>query len=83
MMASLWAVVGLATCVLTLAMPRIYESTASIIAPKEIVANPLLGSLVAATGMLQQAPGISTPSLTPNRDLRQLPARQRFWKGST
>ena len=69
MIAGLWAVVALATCVLTLLMPRIYESTASIIAPKEIVANPLLGTLVAATGALQQAPGSSTPSLTPNRDL--------------
>lgn len=69
MIGGLWAVVALVTCVLTLLMPRVYESTASIIAPKEIVANPLLGSLVAATGALQQAPGSSTPSLTPNRDL--------------
>jgi uncharacterized protein involved in exopolysaccharide biosynthesis len=69
MIGGLWAVVALVTCVLTLLMPRIYESTASIIAPKEIVANPLLGTLVAATGALQQAPGSSTPSLTPNRDL--------------
>jgi uncharacterized protein involved in exopolysaccharide biosynthesis len=69
MIAALWAVVALVTCVLTLLMPRIYESTASVIAPKEIVGNPLLGTLVAATGALQQAPGMSTPSLTPNRDL--------------
>jgi tyrosine-protein kinase Etk/Wzc len=69
MIAGLWAAVVLVTLVVTLLMPRIYESTASIIAPKEVTGSGFLGGIVAATSLLQQTPGASTPSLTPNRDL--------------
>jgi uncharacterized protein involved in exopolysaccharide biosynthesis len=69
MIGGLWAVAVLVTFVVTLLMPRIYESTASIIAPKEVTGSGFLGGIVAATSLLQQTPGTSTPSLTPNRDL--------------
>jgi uncharacterized protein involved in exopolysaccharide biosynthesis len=56
------------TFVWTLRTPRIYESTAALIAPKE--GSGLLGGLAVASGMLpQQMPGPSVPSLTPNRDM--------------
>jgi uncharacterized protein involved in exopolysaccharide biosynthesis len=58
-----------ATLVITLMSPRIYESSASVIAPKEGSGSNLLGGLAAATGLVQQLPGLSLPSLTPNRDL--------------
>lgn len=69
-----WMVAGL--CVVALAATfawtrlsaKIYESTATVIAPKEGGGGGLLGSL-AASGLLQQVPGLSIPSLTPNRDL--------------
>jgi uncharacterized protein involved in exopolysaccharide biosynthesis len=58
-----------ATLVATLLSPRIYESSASVIAPKEGSGSSLLGGLAAASGLVQQLPGASLPSLTPNRDL--------------
>src|SRR5215831_662187 len=69
MIGGLWAAAVLVTLVVTLLMHRIYESTASIIAPKEVTSSGFLGGIVAATSLLQQTPGTSTPSLTPNRDL--------------
>jgi uncharacterized protein involved in exopolysaccharide biosynthesis len=65
---ALGVVVVLATLLITLLSPRIYESAASVIAPKEVAANSLLGGL-AVTGLVQQLPNLSLPSLTPNRDL--------------
>ena len=50
--------------------PKTYESTATLVAPKESPGTGLLGSLVVGSGMLQQMPGVmSIPSLTSNRDL--------------
>jgi len=50
--------------------PRIYESTATLVAPKESTGSGMLGGLVLASGLLQQVPGLlSMPSLTSNRDL--------------
>src|SRR5262245_18630287 len=52
----------------SISTPKIYESTATILVPREGNSNLLTG-LAAATGLLQQVPGLSVPSLTPNRDL--------------
>jgi uncharacterized protein involved in exopolysaccharide biosynthesis len=64
----LFAVAFLATLLATLISPRVYESTASVIAPKEGTSG-VLGALPAALGLVQQLPSASWPSLTPNRDL--------------
>jgi len=58
----------LATFVVTQRMPRIYESTATLMAPREGGGLGLLGNL-GLSGLVQQVPGLSVPSLTPNRDL--------------
>jgi uncharacterized protein involved in exopolysaccharide biosynthesis len=69
-----WLIVGicvisaLATFIVTVRTPKIFESTATLLAPKEGVSTGLLGGL-AATGLLQQAAGAHVPSLTPNRDI--------------
>ncbi len=69
MILSLFAAALLVTAVVSLKLPRVYESTAAVIAPKEGSGSTLLGGLAAASGVLQQVSGISLPSLTPNRDL--------------
>ena len=61
-------VIIVTTLVATLMSPRIYESTASVIAPKEGAGSNVLGGL-ALTGLVLQGPSLSLPSLTPNRDL--------------
>ena len=51
-------------------LPKVYESTATLVVPKEGAGTGLAG--LAASGLLQQVPGLSIPSLpsfTPNRDL--------------
>jgi len=51
-------------------MPKMYESNATVVAPKEGAATGIAG--LAASGLLQQVPGLTLPSLpsfTPNRDL--------------
>jgi len=51
-------------------LPKVYESTTTRVAPKEGTGTGLAG--LAASGLLQQVPGLSIPSLpsfTPNRDL--------------
>ncbi len=58
----------LTTFVVSILTPRVYESTATLIAPKEGGAGGPLSGLV-ASGLLQQVPGLSIPSLTPNRDI--------------
>src|SRR2546428_3025499 len=60
--------IGLAIAlVITLTTPKVNESTATLITPKEGGNVGILG--LGATGLLQQIPGLSLPSLTPNRDL--------------
>ena len=60
--------IGLAIAlVITLTTPKVYESTATLITPKEGGNVGILG--LGATGLLQQIPGLSLPSLAPNRDL--------------
>lgn len=69
-----WLIAGIcvvtivASFIMTVRTPKVYESTATLLAPKEGAASGLLGGL-AATGILQQAGGANVPSLTPNRDM--------------
>jgi uncharacterized protein involved in exopolysaccharide biosynthesis len=56
-----------AATVITMTSAKIYESTATLLAPREGGSN-LLGGL-ATWGVLQQVPGSSVPSLAPNRDM--------------
>jgi uncharacterized protein involved in exopolysaccharide biosynthesis len=70
-----WMIVGVcavttsATFAASSLLPKMYRSTATIIAPKEGSGSNLLGGIAAASGLLQQVPGYSLPSLSPNRDL--------------
>jgi uncharacterized protein involved in exopolysaccharide biosynthesis len=57
----------LGTLIYMLYAPKIYESTTTLLLPKEGAGSGLLSAL-AASGLAQQLPGISLPSLTPNRD---------------
>jgi tyrosine-protein kinase Etk/Wzc len=69
-----WLVVGLClvavltTFGVTITTPKIYESTVTILVPKEGGATGLLGGIV-GSGLLQQVQGVSLPSFTPNRDM--------------
>jgi len=68
---ALCAAAGILTFAVSKLMPKVYESTATVVVPKEGAASGLLGGL-AVSGLLQQTPGMSIPSLpsfTPNRDL--------------
>lgn len=58
----------LAALVITLRTPKVYESTATLLTPKEGGGGGLF-SAIAASGVFQQLPGVSVPSLTPNRDV--------------
>lgn len=58
----------IAAFVFSLLSPKIYESTATMLVPKEGGGGNLLSAL-AASGLGQQISGVSIPSLTPNRDL--------------
>ena len=68
-----WLIVGfclavlIATVALTAVTPKLYESTTTLLTPKEGSMNLLSGLAVA--GLFQQVPGLSPPSLTPNRDM--------------
>ena len=74
-----WLVLGiciavvLVTFVVTITTPKVYESTTTILVPKEGVGAGLLGGLAASglaqSGLVQQVAGISLPSFTPNRDM--------------
>jgi len=58
----------LAALILGLISPKIYQSTVTILIPKESGAGGFLSSL-AGSDIAQRIAGISLPSLTPNRDL--------------
>jgi uncharacterized protein involved in exopolysaccharide biosynthesis len=67
---ALCAAASVLTFAVSKLMPKIYESTATVVAPKEGAVSGLAG--LAASGLLQQIPAVSIPSLpslTPNRDL--------------
>lgn len=57
-----------AALIFSLLSPKIYESTATILMPKEGSGSGLL-SVIGASSLAQQIGGISIPSLTPNRDI--------------
>ena len=61
------ATVGV-TLVVTVASPKTYQSEAALLVPRE---GGVVGGLSAlpVSGLLQQIPGLSLPSLTPNRDM--------------
>lgn len=64
-------VVIISALVTMLSMPKTYESTVALLAPKETAGGSLLGGL-AGSGLLPVpglSVGLSIPSLTPNRDM--------------
>jgi len=66
----LCVVAVLATLGYSLWVPKIYESTATILAPDERGARNLgLATALAASGVVQSMPGLSMPSMTPQRDI--------------
>ena len=58
----------LAAAVVTLVSPKIYESTASLLVPKENTGSGFLAGMQ-ASAMLQQFSGLTGTSVTPNRDM--------------
>ena len=66
----LYVIAVLATMGYSLWLPKIYESTATILAPDERGIRGLgLASALATSGVAQAVPGLSIPSLTPQRDM--------------
>jgi len=64
-----WALALVAGLIITLAMSRVYQSVATVLAPRESRADGLLSGLAAVSGLLVQMPSVGVPSLTPNRDV--------------
>jgi tyrosine-protein kinase Etk/Wzc len=69
MIATLGVVALVIAFVISMLLPKTYDSVATVLAPKEGAASGLLPGLTASSGLLQQVVGLSLPSLTPNRDL--------------
>src|SRR5262245_7280892 len=65
---SLCLVAIVATLGVSLWLPKVYRSTATVLVPRESGPGGFLGSL-ASSGLLQQIPVLSLPSLAPNRDM--------------
>ena len=66
----LYIIAVVATMGYSLWMPKIYESTATILAPDERGGRSLgLATALAASGVAQAVPGLSMASLTPQRDI--------------
>lgn len=60
----------LATMAVSLWLPKIYESTVTILTPDERGSRNLgLMTALAASGVAQSVPGLSIPSMTPQRDI--------------
>ena len=60
----------LATMGYSLSLPKIYESTATILTPDERGSSGLgLATAAAASGIAQSIPGLLMPSMTPQRDI--------------
>src|SRR5207249_4970945 len=68
LVAAVCVVTVAATFLLTIFQPKVYESSVALIAPREGTGTNLLVGLTAGANTLQ-LPGLSLPSLTPNRDL--------------
>jgi tyrosine-protein kinase Etk/Wzc len=84
-----WLIVGL--CVIavllslgySLQLPKIYESTATILASPEGPRGGLgLASALAASGVMQSVGGLALPSLTPQRDMLLGLLKSRTMAGS-
>jgi uncharacterized protein involved in exopolysaccharide biosynthesis len=58
----------LVTAIFTLISPKIFESTASLLVPKENTGSGFLAGMQ-ASAMLQQFSGLTGTSVTPNRDM--------------
>jgi uncharacterized protein involved in exopolysaccharide biosynthesis len=74
--ARLWLIAGLstvavlATLAYSLWLPKVYESTVTILTPDERGGRSLgLATALAASGISQSIPGLSIPSMTPQRDI--------------
>ena len=66
----LFLIVVLATMGYSLWLPKIYESTATMLTPDERGGRSLgLATALATAGVAQAVPGLSLPSLTPQRDI--------------
>jgi tyrosine-protein kinase Etk/Wzc len=60
----------LATMGYSLWLPKVYESTATLLTPDERGGRGLgLATALAASGIVQSFPGLSIPSMTPQRDI--------------
>ena len=57
----------LTTLIVTIRMPKVFMSTTTLLIPREGASGGILSGL-GASGLLQQLPEMSLPSLTPNRD---------------
>ena len=57
----------LTTLIVTIRMPKVFMSTTTLLIPREGASGGILSGL-GASGLLQQVPEMSLPSLTPNRD---------------
>lgn len=68
MIGALCTVALAAAAVFSLVSPRVYEATATLLAPKEGPGGGLLGG-AAVSALLREVPGLAIPSLTPNRDM--------------
>jgi uncharacterized protein involved in exopolysaccharide biosynthesis len=64
----MWGVSVATALVLSAITPKVYESMATLVAPRESNVDGILGGLATAMAV-QQIPGRTSPSLTPNRDL--------------
>src|SRR5213592_3694526 len=58
----------LSVFVITVTSPKVYESTTTLLAPKESVPSGFVGGLV-ASGLPQQPSGLAMPSLSQNREI--------------
>ncbi len=66
----LCGVAVLATLGYSLWLPKVYESTATILTPDERGSRGFgLATALAASGIAQSIPGLSIPSMTPQRDI--------------
>src|SRR5215471_7466180 len=68
MIAAICALAVVPAFVLSKLLPKTFQSTATVLAPKEGPSSGLLSGL-AASGLIPQIPGLSLGSFTPNRDL--------------
>src|SRR5262245_4818678 len=70
LIAALCAVAVLGTLGYSLQLPKVYQSTVTVLTPTEGGVGGIgLVSALTASGVIQSIPGLSIPSLTPQRDI--------------